>query len=173
MRRTQASHNTTRVHSCRPVAADAVVISGDRVLLIQRAAYPFKGRLALPGGHLAAGETLEECAAREVLEEAGIRVSPKRIIGVYSRPGRDPRGTVSVAFYCTAKRPHLHPGSDAAGALWVPLSRAIRMRLAFDHSSILKDALHQLRYVHRVGARPHRKAQEHGGEGKGIGNNAR
>ena len=44
------------------------------VLLIRRAKQPSKGLLCFPGGRLEWGETLAECAAREVLEETGITI---------------------------------------------------------------------------------------------------
>ena len=42
-----------------------------KVLLVQRAKPP-KGIWAFPGGHLEAGETLTEGAARELMEETGM-----------------------------------------------------------------------------------------------------
>ena len=45
-----------------------------KVLLIQRANEPFKGQWALPGGMLDEGETLEQCASRELQEETGLEL---------------------------------------------------------------------------------------------------
>lgn len=57
-----------------PNAASVALIDRDRVLLIQRARKPYFGMWSLPGGRLEPGETAEQAAEREVLEEVGLRV---------------------------------------------------------------------------------------------------
>ena len=87
----------------RPMlTADCVVVRpGSEVLLVRRGGEPFKGCWALPGGFMEMDETIEHCAVRELEEETGLRFAERdlRLIGVYSAPGRDPRGrTVTAAF---------------------------------------------------------------------------
>jgi 8-oxo-dGTP diphosphatase len=48
------------------------VIKDARVLLTQRAKPPFQDKWSLPGGHVEAGERLEEAAMRELSEETGL-----------------------------------------------------------------------------------------------------
>jgi len=55
-----------------PNAASVALIDRDRVLLIQRNRKPYFGMWSLPGGRLEPGETPEEAAQREVLEEVGL-----------------------------------------------------------------------------------------------------
>ena len=52
------------------VAVAAVVLDGDRILLVKRAGEPGKGRWSIPGGVVKLGERLREAVVREV-EEAG------------------------------------------------------------------------------------------------------
>ncbi len=61
-----------------PVAVVLVpVLDGDRTgLLVVRRAIPPVGKLALIGGFVEADEAWQDCAAREVLEEAGVEVDP-------------------------------------------------------------------------------------------------
>jgi ADP-ribose pyrophosphatase len=54
------------------VGVGAVVLRKGRVLLIRRGAAPAVGLWAIPGGGLRIGETLQEGAEREILEETGI-----------------------------------------------------------------------------------------------------
>jgi ADP-ribose pyrophosphatase YjhB (NUDIX family) len=61
------------------VLVSAIVAAGDRVLLCRRAQPPASGLWAPPGGFVECGETLEEAAARETLEETGIRIDPRRL----------------------------------------------------------------------------------------------
>ena len=64
------------------------------VLLIKRGEHPFKDHWALPGGFLVPGETIEECALRETKEETNVIPVSIMPIGVFSKPGRDPRGWI-------------------------------------------------------------------------------
>jgi acetyl-CoA carboxylase carboxyl transferase subunit beta len=61
-----------------PNAASVALLDGRRVLLIQRASEPLKGLWTLPGGRREAGESIEQTAAREVLEEVGLTVHALR-----------------------------------------------------------------------------------------------
>ncbi len=123
------------------LTTDCVIFDArGRVLLIRRGHPPFAGAYALPGGFVEIGETVEDACRREVREEVGLDVSNLRLVGVYSDPGRDPRGhTVSVAFLTVLPDAGVpKAGSDAAAAEWVSDWR--KVVLAFDHAAILADA---------------------------------
>lgn len=61
-----------------PNAASVALLRAGQVLLIQRARAPWEGAWSLPGGRLEPGETAEDCAARELREELGLRVAALR-----------------------------------------------------------------------------------------------
>ena len=128
------------------LTADCMVVNPlGEVLLIRRGNEPYRGCWALPGGFMEMDETLERCAVRELKEETGLDVeaypgvSPK-LIGVFSRVDRDPRGRTITAAYridlpeCAEVR----SGDDAAAAQWFPL--ATLPPLAFDHEEIIAKA---------------------------------
>ena len=56
------------------VGVGVIVIKGNKVLLGKRKNAHGEGSWCFPGGNLEFGEELEECAVREVLEEAGIKI---------------------------------------------------------------------------------------------------
>jgi 8-oxo-dGTP diphosphatase len=123
------------------LTTDCVICDRDgRILLIRRKNEPFKGAYALPGGFVDIGETVEAACRREVLEEAGITAGVLQLVGIYSDPGRDPRGhTVSVAYLSRLPdMPSPKAGSDAAAAEWAKDWRMLD--LAFDHAKIIADA---------------------------------
>ena len=142
------------------LTADIVILRREaltlKVLLVRRGGHPFIGKWALPGGFANENEPVEQTAARELQEETGVTGLPLELVGVYSRPNRDPRGwVVSAAFrsIITEDVP-VQAGDDAAAAAWFALEReagALTLRsgdtvlsgadLAFDHSEILADAL--------------------------------
>ena len=56
-------------------AASVAMIAKGRVLLIQRARAPYLNLWTLPGGRREAGESIEDCAQREISEELGMTVT--------------------------------------------------------------------------------------------------
>lgn len=122
------------------LTVDCVVFDADgRVLLIKRRNPPFKGMLALPGGFVDLGESVEDACRRELLEETGLRAGRLTLIGVFSKPGRDPRGpTVSIAYLTRVGRRRAVAGDDAAAAVWCKDWK--RLELAFDHKQIIRRA---------------------------------
>ncbi len=126
------------------------------ILLIKRKGHPFIDHWALPGGFAERGETIEHTAARELEEETGVSNMQMKLVGVYSKPERDPRGwTVSVAYMAVVSDDRVKPvaGDDAGEVCWAKVSSVhgtaqisisdicINRELAFDHYEIISDAI--------------------------------
>lgn len=135
------------------VTTDAVVVQSGHVLVIRRGHQPGKGLLALPGGFLAGGATLEDNAIKELKEETSIKVPAQVLRGsikssrVFDYPERSTRGrTVTFAYYIELAPdlkeglPRVKGGDDAAKAFWLPLSALGEKEDEFfeDHVHIVK-----------------------------------
>lgn len=121
------------------IMVDVVISSEEGVVLIRRGSEPYEGMWALPGGFVEIGETVENAAVREVKEETNLDVELDRLVGVYSEPGRDPRGhNVSVTFLgrVTGGEPEAATDADEVSVL-----DHSEVELAFDHRKIIEDAL--------------------------------
>ena len=142
------------------LTADICIVSykdnEKRILMIRRGNHPYLGKWALPGGFSEEGERIEETAARELMEETGIsmRSEDLTLVGIYSKPGRDPRGwTVSAAYLAVVDPDKVKPiaADDADDVGWFTIIRvqdSILLKnekevltmedLAFDHREIIK-----------------------------------
>ena len=119
-----------------------IQMKGDahQIVLVRRRNPP--AGWALPGGFVDYGETVENAAAREALEETSLRVKQLRQFHVYSEPQRDPRGhTVSVVFIAAAEADPV--GGDDAAEAQVFSVDALPQEIAFDHRQIIQDYLEQ------------------------------
>jgi 8-oxo-dGTP diphosphatase len=96
-------------------------VTGFEVLMIRRGGHPFLGCWALPGGFSEPGEDCSQTAVRELQEETGLSGIPLELFGLYSMPGRDPRGwTASGAYLAVVPEgTQAAAGDDAAAAQWL------------------------------------------------------
>jgi 8-oxo-dGTP diphosphatase len=134
------------------VTVDCVVFGLDlanrnlNILLIRRRLEPFKGKWALPGGFVLMHENLEEAAARELREEAGLTDIYMEQLYTFGAINRDPRDrVVTVAFFALVKMNDLklHADTDASDAAWFAVDDY--PSLAFDHEDILEAAVLRLK----------------------------
>lgn len=119
-------------------------------LVVKRGSAPHRGRWALPGGFVDEMEDVEKAARRELREETGVdaRKLVLEQVGVYTAPRRDPRHrTISIAWLTVLPADvALQAGDDAADTRWAPVEELLEpRRLAFDHATILRDAVDRLR----------------------------
>lgn len=71
-------------HKCIILNGSCVIVKNkDGFILMQQRKYPY-GKWGLPGGLMELGESTEDTARREVLEETGLTVGKLKLIGVYS-----------------------------------------------------------------------------------------
>ncbi len=121
---------------CPPIAADVIAEVGDRIVLIERRNFPHGW--AIPGGFVDVGERVEDAAVREAREETSLEVELRALLGVYSRPDRDPRGHTVTVVYVGRARGTPRAADDAKTiGLFDPRNPGVE--LAFDHAEILAD----------------------------------
>ena len=119
------------------LTCDGFLLRDNGLLLVRRGREPYLGFHALPGGIMEYGERAEECVVREVEEETGLRTEAVRLVGVFSDPGRDPRGHyVTMLFLLKEIGGALEAGDDADTAGF--FDRGSLPPLAFDHSELVK-----------------------------------
>jgi len=100
----------------------AVVLEGDRVLLVKRAKEPGKGTWSIPGGVVGLGEGLRQALRREILEETGLLVKPLGLVDVAERilmeGHRVQYHYIILDYVCIVEGGSLHSSSDAQEARW-------------------------------------------------------
>ncbi len=117
-----------------------------RVLLQKRADNGFWG---LPGGMIDIGETVEQGAIREVLEETGLHVTLKRLVGIYSDPkahcvmiypGDVIVQGVTITFECQVRAGELKISEESTDIGYFPVD-ALPEDTLISHHIRIQDAL--------------------------------
>ena len=106
------------------VGVGAIIIYEGKILLVERGGEPSRGLWAIPGGTLKLGEKLQECAAREILEETGITIRVGDCIYVFDFFQHDEGGKIKfhfviVDFAAEYVAGELKASDDAADARWL------------------------------------------------------
>jgi 8-oxo-dGTP diphosphatase len=118
-----------------PNAASVAILREGKVLLIKRAYAPYQHLWTLPGGRMEPGETIEQCAIREVHEELALTIRNPKLALIQSL-GRD--GTYRLAVFATRDfSGQIRPSDEIADHKWVDPSALV----AFRTTSRLDDVL--------------------------------
>jgi 8-oxo-dGTP diphosphatase len=121
------------------LTVDIIIRYQGKIILIKRGEPPYG--LALPGGYVDYGESLETAAEREALEETGLKLRNLQQFQAYSDPKRDARQhNVSVIFQADGEGEPT-AGSDAREIVLFNLKDLEIAEFAFDHQQVLKDYL--------------------------------
>ena len=127
----------------RHVAADALVLRGQEILLVKRASKLIEGgKWGLAGGYMDRDETIRETVEREVLEETGYKVENItlfKIIDNPNRPGED-RQNIAFVFFCHALDKVGQADNESDEQRWFDLSALPpESEMAFDHAASIRD----------------------------------
>ena len=100
----------------------AVVIHESKVLLVQRAKPPFVGQWCIPGGKVRFGETLQQAAEREILEETGIVIEAGEPVYCFdiidTEKSDNPLHYVVIDLAAKYVSGEISAASDAAAGAW-------------------------------------------------------
>jgi len=134
------------MYPARPIlGVGAVILDGDRVLLVRRGREPLRGLWSIPGGAVEVGETREEALAREVAEETGLEVEIGPMVAVLDRIRRDDVGRIEyhyvlVDYACRPAGGALCAATDVDRVEWVRLPDLDRFDLTEGTAAVIRDA---------------------------------
>ncbi|MGR3454890.1 NUDIX hydrolase [Pseudooceanicola sp.] len=116
------------------LAALAVVLRGEHVLLVRRRNEPDAGLWGFPGGHVEAGETVGAAAVRELQEETGVKAAPRGTLDTLDIILHDEDGTLRfhfllVAVLCAHVAGEPVAADDVDDAAWVPVAKVLARAL--------------------------------------------
>jgi ADP-ribose pyrophosphatase YjhB (NUDIX family) len=143
--------NDTRKYPDRPfVGVGGVIVHAGRVVLVKRRFEPLAGQWSIPGGAVEAGETLEACLAREMIEETGFEVEVGPVVEVLDRITRDEQGRVLyhfvlIDYLCRPISGALRAGSDVAEAVLAEPSDLPQYALTDKATAVIERALEMAR----------------------------
>jgi len=119
------SDNDDRRYPRRPIlGVGALILEGDRILMVRRGKAPLLRYWSLPGGAVETGELLREAIAREVLEETALTVEVGEMAEVFERLMPDADGGteyhyVLLDYLCKVTGGTPTAGDDSAAVEWV------------------------------------------------------
>lgn len=130
-----------RFNSRNMTASTLVLNQKNEILLIKRARDPQTGWWALVGGYVDWDETLEQCALRELKEEAQITADHATFFKAYDALDRDKDGrqNIDLAFVVQVSSDEFTTEkNEVSEARWFSLDN-LPNNIAFDHRLMIED----------------------------------
>jgi len=128
-------------------AAIAVVLRGDKLLLVRRSHKPDAGRWGFPGGKIEPGETVLAAALRELAEETGVAADAVEVltaVDVIRRDGQTLHHYLLIAVLCRWRRGDGIAASDAHETGWFDLAAIAGLDKSPDVERVAKLALERI-----------------------------
>ena len=120
-----------------PNAASVALVREGKVLLIKRALAPYQHLWTFPGGRMEPGETVEQCAIREVQEELGITIRNPRH-ALTQALGRD--GTYRLAVFVTTDfTGAIKPSHEISDHKWADPGMLLALRTTSRLDDVIKE----------------------------------
>ncbi len=134
-----------KANSIRPAAAVAILNEKKELLMLHRRD---NKKWTLPGGTLEFGESMIDCALREVKEESGLSVEIKDIIGTYTDPNirvaysdGEVRQEFTIVYYGEAKNLDVRLDEESSQFVWMPLDKVNDLPLAESQKRRIVDVI--------------------------------
>lgn len=137
------------INSIRPASAVAILNSRNELLMLHRRD---NGKWTMPGGTLEFGESMAECALREVKEESGLEVEIKDIIGTYTDPDirveysdGEVRQEFTIVYYGAVNGYDVTLDEESNDYCWIALDKVLHLPLTDSQRRRLEDVIEYLR----------------------------
>jgi ADP-ribose pyrophosphatase len=126
------------------IGVGAVVIHNNKVLLVKRGRPPAQGQWAIPGGRLELGETLQQAAEREILEETGIVIRASKPIFTFDLIERNDDASIRFHYVIVDLAAQYVSGEprasdDASEARWLSADELTRVSVIEKTIELLKE----------------------------------
>ena len=136
-------------NSIKPAAAVAIINDRKELLMLHR---KDNKKWTMPGGTMEFGESMTDCALREVKEESGLNVEIKDIIGTYTDPNirvaysdGEVRQEFTIVYYGEVQGYDVKLDEESSNYVWVSFDKVLELPLADSQRRRLIDVIDYLK----------------------------